>query len=222
MGQARIILRTAVVSIASFCISFISLQYFSAEYRAVLLKAGTTNDVISVLSGPQPDLPTPSSARTMRDILSTCGRVLTLSPRLKAEPDLAEIVAARCKSMTDTFLTTSPLNGRALAIGLLASKRIDADTLKAAQRAAPYEPWPLNIRLQAVASAENLAPETLPLIKEDFARALLSQWGREVLADLYITHPPIRPLVTQAADAAAPQDQRQFLNILRREMRGRA
>ena len=199
-----------------------ALGNFSREYRAVLSISGTTNELVETLADPQFPVPQPASARTMRDILSTCGRLLTLSPRLKSDPDLAERVTETCRKISAALLSTAPRNGRALAIGLLTSQHFDANGLEAAQSVAPYEPWPLNIRLQAVAGADALDKDTEALVAEDIRRAMLSPWGKKALADLYIAHPSFRPLVSHAAEQAAPFEQRQFLAILRREMQGRS
>ncbi|MBC2835108.1 hypothetical protein [Paragemmobacter straminiformis] len=209
--------RTASVFIAIFIIFFISLQTFIAEYRAVLLTTGTTNDVISALAETGDAWPHPASSRSVRDILSICGRLLLLSPRLKSDPALAEAVSTNCNHIANDFLARSPRNGRAMAVALLTSKRIEADRLAAAQVAAPYEPWPLNVRLQIVSASADLTPEVAALARADIGRAMLSHWGREALATLYITHDRMRPLIAGAADAAAPADQRAFLDLLRRE-----
>lgn len=198
---------------------FFAARELSAEYRAVLVTNGTMNDQIAALSSEKSGLLQPGGARSIRDILASCARVLTLSPKLKADAPLASVISDRCHQIAKGFLASSPRNGRALAIALLTSEDIDASLLRAAQVAAPFEPWPLNVRLKAVAAARDLPAEIAPLFEDDLHRAMLSAWGKEAVAEIYITKASLRPSIRRAAEDLSPEDQRDFLGILRRIMR---
>lgn len=221
MVRSRLFLRPLLLAGATLVVLFSALWCFSREYQAVLSFSGTTNDIIDSLTDERFDLPHPESARTFRDILSTCGRILTISPRLKSDANLAERVAQTCGKISRSVLSTAPANGRAMAVELLTVKRIAVDRLRTAQSAAPNEPWALNIRLQAIAADGFLDPVTGEAAAEDIRRAMLSQWGKEALAGLYIARPAFRPLVSRVAEQADRSDQRRFLEILRRETGGR-
>lgn len=219
MKNGRNLARLGLLSVALFVMFFLALRTFMAEYGAVLVVTGTTRDMVTTLASPSDQLPQPASARSMRDLMSACGRALTLVPIVKADTGLAAQVSGKCRAIAGDVLAQAPSNARALAVMVLTAERIDAGQLGLAQAAAPFEPWPLNIRLQALAKTESLSPEALALAEGDFQRALMSGWGQEEVARIYQTHAALRPVITSAAEKVDPKDQKAFVDLLRHKLR---
>ncbi|AWB50571.1 hypothetical protein HYN69_18380 (plasmid) [Gemmobacter aquarius] len=207
------------MSVSLFVIFFFALRTFVAEYGAVLVVSGTTRDMVATLAEQSGQLPQPASARSMRDLMSACGKALTLVPIVKADSGLAAQVSIKCESIAREILARAPSNARARAVDVLTADRIDAVQLGIAQAAAPFEPWPLNIRLQAIARAESVSPEVLAVAEGDFQRALMSEWGKEEVARIYQTRDALRQSITLAAEKAGPKDQKAFVDLLRRNLR---
>ncbi len=215
MKTTAMLTRTTLIAVPVFAIFYMALRSFALEYPAVLLVNGTTNGFIDAAVSSRDNLPQPVSARTQRDLLALCGKTITLSPRLRSEPALKAAVAQRCSAIAQALLEASPSNARALAVLLLTAGDIDPALLRIAQAAAPYEPWPLNLRMQAVGAAQGATESVSHLAQADYRRALVSNWGRNVVASLYRSHAGLRAAITAAAESAGPADQRRFLEALR-------
>lgn len=217
MIRSRNTLRIGLLSGSIFILFFWALRAFVAEYDSVLTMTGTTRDLVLSLADEDGDLPQPKSARATRDLLSACGRALTVVPMVKADAALAARVAGKCNAIAQAILAHSPANSRALAVDLLTAGRIDAERLRLAQAAAPYEPWPLNIRLQAIAKADMLSPQAEALAEADFQRALMSRWGQEEIVRIYKARAALRPAIGRAAEKTNQRDQKAFIDLLRRK-----
>jgi hypothetical protein len=207
---------------------------FRHEFGVVSVLRGTTNDQIDSFtamstgtgmstgmstgtdtgSGYRPE--TAVSARTVRDLLEACVRLTLYAPRLKAEPALAQTVRTRCADLAGQMLEGAPANARAWAVRVLMAPELIASDLGAAQQAAPYEPWPLNTRLEAIRRAGPLAADLQPLVQADFARALQSSWGRGQMATIYAQRTDLRALIQGALDGLPPADQTDFIQRTRR------
>lgn len=197
-----------------------SLALFQREYRAAFFLRGTMNDQIESISSPSPP-PVAASARTIRDMLTACGRILTTAPRLKAEPDTARSVRSGCARLSAAVLADAPGNARARAVALLSAlPEISADQLASAQIRAPYEPWPLLMRIESVALAPQGRADLAAVAESDFIRALSTHWGRDRLATLYVQRPDLRDTIARAGEQAAPADQKAFLAAVRRALAG--
>lgn len=219
MRQGSDLARLGLLAGPMFFLFFLAARSFLGEYQAVLVMTGTTRDMVASLADQSDEVPQPASPRTTRDLMSACGRALTLVPIVKADPALAAQVSGKCESIAQAILAQAPSNARALAIGLLTADRIDSVQLQRAQAAAPFEPWPLNIRLQALARAKALSPAAMALAQDDFQRALMSQWGQEEVVRIYQTREALRPTIALAAEKIDPKDQKAFVDLLRRKMR---
>jgi hypothetical protein len=207
----------AKLVLIAFCvITFgLSVTLFAREQRAAFLLRGTMNDQIDGLSV-QGSVALPASARSIRDLLTACGRILTTAPRLRAEPETAVAVRASCANISAAILAQAPENARALVVHLLSAvPEISAEALAQAQRAAPYEPWPLLMRLEAMALASSTRTDLVALAEADFARALLFPWGRDRVARIYAETPELRGVIRRAAEALPNRDQQQFVRSLR-------
>jgi hypothetical protein len=218
MIRSRNSARIGLLAGSIFILFFWALRAFLAEYDTVLTMTGTTRDVVLALADPQGNLPQPGSARATRDLLSACGRVLTVAPMLKADAGLSAQVSGKCNAIAQAILAQSPSHARALAVDLLTSGLVDAERLRFAQAAAPYEPWPLNIRLRAIAKAATLSPEAEAVAEADFQRALMSRWGQEEVVRIYQSNAALRPVIGRAAEKIDQKDQKAFVDLLRRKL----
>ena len=208
---------SAKLVLIAFCLITLgfSLTLFTREQRTAFLLRGTMNDQIDGLSV-QGGVALPASARSIRDLLTACGRILTIAPRLKAEPETAAEVRASCSGVSAAILLRSPKNARALAVQLLSAvPAISAEGLARAQRAAPYEPWPLVMRLEATALASSTKRDLVDVAEADFARALRFTWGRDRVAQIYTEAPALRGVIRRAAEALPIRDQYEFVRSLR-------
>ena len=205
-------------SILIFCVGVIvtSGALLQREFRVTYLLHGTTNDQIETFAGTSYRLGIASSARTLRDILSTCARLKLFAPRLKEQPEVAKAVRLRCAEMAAQVMQRAPSSARARALAVLMAPALSAADLADAQRAAPYEPWPLWIRLSAIGATGPLEPDLQRLALADFARALESNWGRAELAKLYAQREDLRPLFQEALKNLAAADQTDFIRLARR------
>jgi hypothetical protein len=206
--------------ILGFCIGVIgaSAALLERDTRAVFLVRGTTNDQIASLSNPNFTIAPPASARTLRDLLSSCARLTLLAPALKANPALAETVRQRCAEFAANTLRTAPGNARARALAALMAPNLTAAEFAIAQRIARYEPWPLATRLSAIAATDTFEPDLRRLAKADFFHALLSFWGRSEVAKLYLQHSQLRPLIHEALADLPPSEQANFIRLVRQTL----
>lgn len=194
----------------------LAIRLFLLDHRVVRHLAGTTNDRIAALSTDGFDAPRPISARSSRDLMMSCGRILTIAPSLKADAALARRVAQGCAATAQALLDTGPSNAGALTVLLLASDSPTAQLYRHARDAAPYDAWALNLRLIAL-SRSALSGGALPApARSDIASALSSDWGRATLARLYRDRIALRPVITDMAGKAPPEAQRDFLQRLDR------
>lgn len=211
--------RISLLALCFLCLGA-SLALFQREYWAAFFLRGTMNDQIESISSPSPP-PVATSARTIRDMLTACGRILTTAPRLKAEPETAQAVRAGCARLSAAVLDDAPGNARARAVGLLSAlPEISADQLASAQMRAPYEPWPLLMRIESVALAPAGRADLAAVAESDFIRAMSTPWGRDRLARLYVERPDLRDTITRAGEQAAPEDQQAFPAAVRRALAG--
>ena len=200
-----------------FCVISLVLAFtlFVREHRAAFLLRGTMNEQIEGLSS-HGSLTLPVSARSIRDLLTACGRILTTAPRVKAEPETAAAVRASCAELSGAILVSAPGNARALAVELLSAvPEVSSEDLATAQQAAPYEPWPLAMRLEVVARASPQNQGLLAVAEADFVRALLLPWGRDYVARLYASWPDLRGTIRRAAQVVPNRDQQSFARALR-------
>ncbi len=219
--MSRIGNRVRSAGLVSLCLVCLvsAMRSFVAEYQTILLLSGTPGEVVARLGEGVDGLARPQAARTVRDLMSACGRVLTLAPQLKADTALEARVAASCRAVSQSATSMSPSNSRARAVALLSERQVSASELNLAQNAAPFEPWSLNVRLQAVARSASLPPDLLEAAAPDIARALFSDWGKQVVARLYRDRAELRPTIAAVAEKLPAADQRRFLGLLENTQR---
>lgn len=198
-----------------------SAKLFAEEYQAIFFLRGTPNEQIDQLVAGGEPIPLPRSSRTTRDLLAACGRIISTSPRLRAEPELVSSVLRECRALADSILENSPSHARALALGLLADSSIPTqEAIQGAQMASRYEPWPATTRFDAYARIVDPDAATRKLMKADLARAMQFSWARQEAARLYRDHPSLRVLILEAAKELPNREQSQFVGAMRRAMSG--
>ena len=206
--------RVTLLSSCALTVSF-SLYLFAQEYQVAYLLRGTTTDQIERLASGAP-LPAPRSARSTRDLLTACGRILTTAPALRQDAATANAVRAGCRSVSDAILERAPAYGRARAVSVISYlPRISAAEYRAARIAAPYEPWPLLMRLESYARSGERPPELAGPAESGIAAALSYRWGRDEVARLYIAHPDLRAGIRSVADRQEGAVRTDFLRALR-------
>ena len=210
--------RTSRATIILLCIGVMvqSAMSFRQEFGVVSVLRGTMSDQIVSWTDAGYREPVPASARAVRDLLTACAKLKRFAPRLKAEPQIGAMVSARCGAMADRILVDAPTNARARALLLLVAADLRPADLAAAQKAAPYEPWPLIMRIAAIGTAGPLTPDLQVLAKADFARALETSWGRTEMAGLYTARVDLRDLVQAALEGLPPAAQIDFIRKARR------
>lgn len=196
-----------------------SIIGFVREYRFAITLRASEEEVIAALRMIDAQ-ELPWGAHDLRGLVTTCSNLQLKSELIRVVPRYRTEVAQSCAEVTATVLRSSPVHARARAAGLVtAGAAMTASDYAQAQAAAPFESWPLSTRLLAVGHAfEDAVPaDLLPLIAADADRAMRENWGRLILADLYISHPALRPLLTGVAEGRPVEEQRAFLDATRRE-----
>lgn len=194
------------------CIALASIWAFVREYRVALIVGGNTNRQISALAAAGGADITPMTPRSARELLKVCARLKISAPLLKFDAELNVRTTTACAAIADRMLLGAPSNARARALSLLLTADFRAEDLAVAQRAAPFEPWPLTIRLAASEISDPLGADLADLVREDIGRALLSSWGRHDMALLYVRNTRFRPLIKSAVAGLPPKYQADFLD----------
>lgn len=211
-------IRALLISISGVAL-FFSLAGFAREYRfAVTLRSSEAELVSAIMAVDAQYLPW--GAHDLRELMTRCAALQLESELIRVVPRYRAEVARSCQAITSAVLADSPTHGRAQATALVtAGPAMTAADYARAQAAAPFEPWPLGTRLQAIGHAfDDVVPaDLLPLIAADADRAMGEHWGRLILATLYIDHPALRPLLTEVAKGRPASEQRAFLDATRRE-----
>lgn len=199
-----------------------SISGFTREYRFAVTLRDSEEDLIAALRAMDAQ-ELPWGAYDLRGLVTTCTTLQLESELIRVVPRYRTEVAQSCQAIAAAVLRASPAHARARAADLVtAGAAMTAADYALAQAAAPFEPWPLGTRLLAVNRAfdDAVPADLLPLIAADADRAIREHWGRLILADLYVDHPALRPLLTAVAEGRPADEQRAFLNATRREVAG--
>lgn len=192
------------------------------EYQVALIVGGNTNSQISALAAAGGADITPMTSRSARELLRVCARLKISAPLLKFDVELNARTTTACAAIADRMLLGAPSNSRARALSLLLTADLRAEDLEVAQRAAPYEPWPLTIRLTASELSDPLGADLANLVREDIGRALLSSWGRRDMALLYVRNTRFRPLIKSAVARLPLENQADFLDQVAATSQGKS
>ena len=180
----------------------------------------TWNDRIAALAALDGTVPRALSVRSTRNLVTACAEMGHTAPLLRGDPALAGRFRATCARIAQAVLQTAPTHARARAMALIMAPMITAADLARAQASAPSEPWPLRMRLWALAGTGALDVALLDVAKADFDRALRTDWGRALLARLYLDRAEVRTAILARAEATDPRIQRAFLAAVEHEQRG--
>lgn len=210
------LVRIVLMAIAAVALGF-SLIGFAREYRLAVILRDSEADLVDAIRGLDArDLPW--GARDVRGLVTRCATLQLESALIRVVPRYRAELAQSCRAIAAAVLAESPAHARARAADLVAAgPAMSAADYALAQAAAPFEPWPLGTRLLAVGRAfgDALPADLRPLVAADADRAIRAHWGRLILADLYIGHPALRPLLTRVAEGRPPDEQRAFLDATR-------
>lgn len=188
------------------------------EFRVHLALSGNTITRIGYFTQTPPPLPTPTSARSSRDLITACAYISYKAPALKADEALDQAFNKQCLLTAQALLDSAPSNARALAVVFMTKPELDLEALRLAQLAAPYDAAPLRMRIWGIVDRCSKDPEFLKIAREDFDRVIGMRWGLELLARAYLDCEAYQPSIIAAADARGAQVQRQFLHAVRRRL----
>ena len=192
----------------------LSVLAFGREYALAIHPVGQSVNVTSEIQYFHQGAP-PFSVRGLNGLLKRCADLMLGDEAVRLSPALQRDVAAGCSAMAAAVLHRNPDFARAHAVGLLATGgAMTPQAYRLAQMAAPYEPWPLTIRLFAAERATKTDKSLLlvPLVTADVERLLETDWGRRLLAKLYQRDLGLRPLIGQIAATRPSAEQSSFLN----------
>ena len=191
---------------------------FGREYVAATLLRGTGPETVLAMRVFDPRL-VAGSVRSMDDLMKTCADLLVNTEMVRVSSQLQHDIGETCGTAARAILARNPGFARAYAAGLIAA-RADVTPAAYAQAAAaaPFEPWPLAMRLLSAERA--MANGTLPAdltapVSADMTHAVQSISGRDLLAGLYQRQTGLRDLIQTAVRARPDAEQRGFVNALR-------
>ncbi|MCA3450258.1 MAG: hypothetical protein LW715_12565 [Rhodobacter sp.] len=204
------------------CLTSIAVAVWgmAQEMKVQSILGRTWLDRITLLTEAGEGVSTGLSARTIRNLVSACAEMRARAPALRGDAELRSRFAQTCASIAEEVLDRAPTHARSLAMALLMAPTMTPVQLAQAQTAAPHEPWPMQIRLWALAETGALDADLLAVAAADFDRALATDWGRTLLARLYVSREDARPAILARAETADARAQRAFLNAVALEQRG--
>ena len=154
-------------------------------------------------------------------LVRTCADLLLSNEMVILSSQLQSEIGASCGAAAQAVLVRSPTLANVRAMGLVAARdAVTPGAYASAEEAAPFEPWPLGIRL--LAAERNLSKDTgtlpaalAPLVASDVDRALQSVWGRRFVAGLYLRQQGLRGWIQQLVQNRAPNEQHDFLQAVK-------
>lgn len=206
-----------LVIICAFALFVFSLDRFIREYTASTALLGSDFENVLQLRKFDRGWLT-DSTRGLNNLLNKCADAILTNEAVRISPQLQGEIGDSCRAAAQAILARNPGFSRALAVELVvAPGNLTAPAYDLAAAAAPFEPWPLSLRLLAVERALTKSPGILSAdlvapVSGDVARALQSDWGRKLVAGLYVRTSGLRGLIEAAAKTRPEDEQRDFLN----------
>ncbi len=201
---------------STLILCILSLGGFGREYAAAtMLRGGDYQTVLSLRRFDSSWLT--YSVRGLDELMQKCADALLTNEAVRLSPQLQQEIGDSCGTAAKAILAKNPGFARAHAVGLIAALGVlTAQAYDLAAAAAPFEPWALSVRLLASERALVVHPEALPAdlvapVSGDVARALQSDWGRKLVAGLYVRQRGLRGLIEAAAKTRTNEEQRAFL-----------
>lgn len=202
----------------------LSLGGFGREYVAATILNGHEYQTVLGMRLYDPRWLT-YSARGLGDLMQKCADAMLTNEAVRLSPQLQQEIGNSCGTAAKAILMDSPGFARAHAVGLIAERaNLAPQDYGLASASAPFEPWPLRVRLLAVerflvmtadTNSGSLPADLVPFVSDDMVRALQTVWGRTLLAGLYVRQTGLRALIETVAKTRPDDEQRAFLNATR-------
>lgn len=192
---------------------------FRQEYGFAVLSRDDEDSVVQAMQTYDPGWLT-SSVRGTNDLMKVCADLLLSNDMVRLSTKLQDEIGGSCGTAAKAVLARSPGLARAQAVSLVAARAsVTPAAYALAEEAAPFEPWPLGVRLLAaertVSEDTGALPEALSLVvAADVDRAMQSNWGRRFLAALYLRQTGLRPWIQKIAESRPEDEQRDFLKAV--------
>lgn len=205
---------------ACAAVAVLAVEKFNQEYSAAILTHDTDEQIVLQMRKFDARW-LASSVRGTNDLMKNCADLLLSNEMVRISPQLQAEIGDSCGAAAKAVLARSPSFARAHAAGLVAARAAVTPAAYAlAEEAAPFEPWPLGIRILAaernVSKDTGALPEALaPLVASDVDRALQSNWGRRFIASLYLRQTGLRTWIQTIAQKRPPEEQRDFLQAVK-------
>lgn len=206
----------AVFSFSGVLVCIFSLYGFSREYRSAVMLRAQHEDVVLHMREFDAGWLT-FSVGGLSDLMKKCANILLLNEVVQVSRHLKEELSDSCGIAAKAILVRNPSFARAHAVGLIAAgAAVTPVAYGLAQQAAPFEPWPLRMRLLAAERSLTveggaLSDDLVPGVSADIAGAMQSFVGQRLLAEIYLRQVGLRPLIQQVAGTRPPEEQRAFL-----------
>ncbi len=199
-------------------LALLAWSAFSREYIFAVSSQGKDDDIALEMRSIDARWLT-SSVVGASDLMKICANLLISNEMARTSSQLKAEIAGSCGVAAMAILRRSPSFARAHAVGLLAAGTVTPNAYSLAEMAAPFEPWPLAIRLlaaeRAVLTDTGALPEPLaPRVAADVDRAMQSNWGRRFLAGLYVRQTGLRRWIQQIVSHRPQSEQADFLRAL--------
>lgn len=142
-----------------------------------------------------------ASTSGLTQLMRACAESLLGEDVVRLSPRLRDEIAGSCRLAVRGVLRQNPSFARALAVDLLvAQPPVMAAAYAQAQAAAPFEPWPLQIRILAAdrlarMQATEISPDFIAVLSKDLLYLIQVAWGQDLLRQLYAQDSPLRPLI---------------------------
>lgn len=202
----------------------LGLYGMSIEASPFLSTAGNSVDRLQAVAA-DPDVPFLSSKRALGVFEFDCRTLafgLTTPPiTVEDRPRLNEACYERARSLVET----APGNARLwLTLAQFAATLPDKRDVafQALERSRAYGPWQYSLaieRTRLIATMPDAPPAVAAVISGDTDTLAASYRGREALAQIYVTEPNRRDVITAAVEKRAPDEQRHFVSRIQRSMR---
>ena len=200
-------------------VAFFAVRAFTHEYRSAVMVRSLDAEMIEHLRASTLES-LPVTVGGAGELMEQCAVLLLGNPVLRMNPTLSGEVGESCADAAETIISGNPAFARAYAAKLVANLRtFTAGDYIHAAATAPFEPWPLGTRLLAVerrvALGGMVEGDLADAVGEDIARAAQSDWGRRLLASLYMRRPEMQTLIQSRLETRPEAEQAGFLRVLR-------
>lgn len=202
----------------------LGLYGMSIEASPFLSTAGNSVDRLRAVEA-DPDVPFLSSKRALTVFEFDCRSLafgLTTPP---IAPEDRTRLNEACYERARSLVETAPGNSRLwLTLAQFAATLPDKRDIafQALERSRAYGPWQYALaieRTRLIATLPDAPPAVIAVANGDIDTLAASYRGREALAQIYITEPGRRDMITAAIEKRTPNEQKHFVSRIQRNMR---